>query len=297
MRSAYKDLAIGLVGGFSLAALAAASAMLISPATIPVMRPVPSSTQQSHITVTNPPPATNVPSPTAATTSTITLEPTLALVTSTPDIVEAALRANSLIFEGPLSQNEQAALYRASLKYIRFTPEESRALAKEINGVGYGDPSNICGPLAIAILRDANLIPADIVPHDFWLLDPNAVTDARILEHTFPWNRYSHVIMASPINKIDWRAWPLLPGDFVFIWHGSGGNFDHMLVITRVDSESRTYAVTNYGTPNGYIISEAMLYDPNDPSAGLFRQWTAERNAVLGSTGFGGFEVWRRRSP
>jgi hypothetical protein len=70
-----------------------------------------------------------------------------------------------------------------------------------------------------------------------------------------------------------------------------------MLVVNRVDGLGRAYAVTNFGTTDGYIIDEVMLYDPTDPDAGMFRVWTEKQNALLGSTGFGGFEVWRLRSP
>jgi hypothetical protein len=62
-----------------------------------------------------------------------------------------------------------------------------------------------------------------------------------------------------------------------------------------VDAQGRTYAVTNYGTPEGYMIAEVMLYDPLDPMAGIFHTWTKQRDQVLGSTGFGGFEIWRPR--
>ncbi len=102
-------------------------------------------------------------------------------------------------------------------------------------------------------------------------------------------------MVLTPLNKVDWEATPLETGDFVFIWHGSGGNFDHMLVVSRVDSQGRAYAVTNFGTSEGYIIAETMLYDPHDPTAGIFHTWTRERDAILGSTGFGGYEVWRLR--
>lgn len=163
--------------------------------------------------------------------------------------------------------------------------------------MGYGDPTNICGPLAIAILRDAGLMNPDIVPHDFWLLNPLATTDHILLTRAFPTDRYEYSRTLVPLNKINWHEAPLLPGDFLFIWHGSGGNFDHMLVVNRIDANLRAYAVTNYGTPDGYIIGEALLYDPSDPAMGLFRQWTKERDAILGSTGFGGFELWRPRTP
>ena len=103
-------------------------------------------------------------------------------------------------------------------------------------------------------------------------------------------------MIETPLNKVDWKATPLQPGDFVFIWHGSGGNFDHMLVVNRVDSLGRAYAVTNFGTTEGYIIAETMLYDPQDPAPGIFHTWTQERDAILGSTGFGGYELWRMRN-
>jgi hypothetical protein len=75
------------------------------------------------------------------------------------------------------------------------------------------------------------------------------------------------------------------------------GNFDHMLVVNRVDANGRAYAVTNYHTAEGFIIAEALLYDPHTPGVGLFYEWTKKEFAASGSTGFGGFELWRKRSP
>ncbi len=256
--------------------------------TIPSPRPtlVPTSTAM--------PSFTPVPSFTAVTSDIPFVEPPL---TATPDAVQAALNSGELTFSGPLSLAQQIALYRASLKYVETTVEGSLLLAKQINGVGYGDPSNICGPLAIAILRDAGLMNADIIPHDFWLLNPLAAGDQLVLNRAFPRDRYLYTKSITPLNRMVWNEFPLEAGDFLFIWHGSGGNFDHMLVVNRVDSRQRAYAVTNYGTAAGFVIAETLLYDPNDPTAGIFRTWTRERNAILGSTGFGGFELWRLRSP
>ena len=70
-----------------------------------------------------------------------------------------------------------------------------------------------------------------------------------------------------------------------------------MLVVNRVDSHMRAYAVTNINTSDGFIMNEVMLYDPADPAAGIFHTWTETQLAILGSTGFGGFEVWRLRKP
>jgi hypothetical protein len=43
------------------------------------------------------------------------------------------------------------------------------------------------------------------------------------------------------------------------------------------------------------MIAETMLYDPLDPTGGIFHAWTKDRDQILGSTGFGGFEIWRAR--
>jgi hypothetical protein len=242
------------------------------------------------------PVATFTPTPTSL--SQPTVAPAIGVEPGpTSDPVLAAVNGGDLVFSGPLSNAQQINLYRASLAYAETSVQDSKRMAKEINGVGYGDPTNICGPLAIAILRDAGLIGADIVPHDFWLLNPANVTDQRQLARAFPREDYTHTKVGTPLNKVDWRATPLEPGDFLFIWHGSGGNFDHMLVVNRVDSELRAYAVTNFGTPSGFILAETLLYDPHDAHAGIFHTWTKEHDAILGSTGFGGYEVWRLRGP
>lgn len=214
---------------------------------------------------------------------------------STPDPVAERILAGDLVFAGPLPTPLQAELYRASMNYAQTTIIDSKRVAKEINGVGYGDPSNICGPLAIAILRDAGAISSYVVPHDYWLLDPAKVLDQRLIAAAFPPERFTHQEFSTPLNKVDWNASPLLPGDFMFIWHGSWGNFDHMLTVSRVDTQGRAFAVTNFGTPEGYMIAEVMLYDPLEPMAGIFRTWTKARDQILGSTGFGGFEIWRAR--
>ncbi len=232
-----------------------------------------------------------------ATPTTFALPTVTPFATQTPDWLLAAVSSGRLVFSGPLTNDLQARLYSASMQYVQTSVKASTAEAKAINGVAYGDPSNICGPLAIAIMRDGGLIPSGTDPHEFWLLDPNATLDQVKLQQLFPRELYYHIRILTPINQVDWEASPLEPGDFLFLWHGSGGNFDHMLVVNRVDKDGRAYAVTNYGTPEGFLIAEMILYDPNDPTKGVFHTWTEQPNAILGSTGFGGYELWRRRTP
>ena len=215
--------------------------------------------------------------------------------TSSLSAAQSMMDSGQLMITGPLTEYQQKNLYDVSMQYVEPTTRGSLYLSKEINGVKYGNASNTCGPLAIAILRDAGVLSADIIAHDFWLLNPSDPLDRRIINRTFPNNRFIHAETKFPLTKIDWKTFPLQPGDFMYIKSGTGGNFDHMLTVTRVDKNLRVYAVTNYATTNGFVITEVMLYDPNDPKAGIFHTWTQRANQLLGSTGFGGFEIWRPR--
>ncbi len=248
-------------------------------------------------------PALTVPTYTVMPTLTSTVTPTFMIPytrtpskTATPDPMQAMIRSGQLSFAGPLSVDQQMALYETSLNYIAPTSAQSLLLAKELNNVRYGNPSNTCGPLAIAIMQDAGLIDAKINPHDFWLLNPNRDGDRALLNRIFPATYYQDTRFRTPLNQFDWNNFPLVPGDFLYIYSGTGGNFDHMLVVNRIDNAQRTYAVTNINTANGFIITEVMLYDPHDPGIGMFHNWTEIPYAILGSTGFGGFELWRLRS-
>jgi hypothetical protein len=300
MTSRRGTFARAVAGGFAAALLLMVAAFMVRrPPTFPMPALETPASFPSPAFAVN---AAVIPSPRATFTPIPTLEGPPNVVdaglhgsTPTAEAFIATIAAGGLEYSGPLSHARQVALYRASLTYIRATVSESVEESKAINGVGYGDPTNICGPLAIAILRDAQVIPEATIPHDFWLLDPREPTDKEKLAQVFPAERYVHTTVSTAINKVDWRATPLEPGDFVFIWHGSGGNFDHMLVVNRIDTNGRAYAVTNFGTAAGYIIAETMLYDPADPTAGIFHEWTKVKDAILGSTGFGGYEVWRLR--
>lgn len=162
-----------------------------------------------------------------------------------------------------------------------------------INNARFSDPNTTCGPLSIAILQKAGILGADLVPHSFFLINPDLGKDRETIKNTFPSEQFTDTRYKVKINKFDWAANPLAPGDFLYIYSGTGGNFEHMLVVNRVDSQGRAYSVTNYNTEQGFVINEALLYDPSDPSAGLFSTWTEKQFAKLGSTGFAGFEVWR----
>jgi len=220
--------------------------------------------------------------------------------TSTPTrtTTERKIEAGELFIIGPLTQTQQIDLYNSSQKFIAPTTIKSIQTGEGINGIGYGSPTIICGPLSIAILQSAQLVSSDsLVPFDFWLLNPYISKDRALINRAFPPDQYENYEVTTPLNQFDFSRFTLLPGDFLYIKHGSGGNFDHMLVVNRIDSEGRAYSVTNYNAEQGFIISEVLLYDQTDPNAGIFRKWTEKRDAASGSTGFGGFELWRLREP
>ncbi len=248
-----------------------------------------------------------LPSSATATTA-VMIEPALAFPTA-PDsfsppllpiaTLETTPRPGGIapVENGPLDTTEQLALYIASLRYLAPTTADGIRLARELNYIGKdGHPSNICGPLSIAILRETGILSPDTSLDKFWLLDPRQGTARQLLARTFPPERFENLRTKTPLNKFDWDAFPLQPGDFLYIYAGTGGNFEHMLVVNRTDGKQRAYAVTNYATPNGFVITEVLLYDANDKTAGIFHTWTKRNYAQLGSTGFGGFEIWRLRS-
>ena len=197
-----------------------------------------------------------------------------------------------------LTSAQEARLYAASQKYLAPTQTDAIKVAQSMNFLGVnGFPSTMCGPLAMAILRDAGLADADIDLSRFFYLNPRPGAGDTIIASAFPDDLYQKIEVNSPINQVDFSAHPLMPGDFVYLFAGARGNFDHIITVSRVDADGRAYAVTNLNTSKGYVINEVMLYDPAKPGVGQFYEWTDKKNASLGLTGFGGFWLWRLRAP
>jgi hypothetical protein len=252
--------------------------------------PVPTLTSQATPTAI----ASSTSAPTLTFTPTFTPSPTATFtVTATLTQSEMLIANGEIAIIGPLTREQQIKLYDASLLFVAPTYEQSKRMSVLINKARFSDPSTTCGPLSLAILQKAGLLSEDLVPHDFFLINPDLGKDRITIESVFPKEKYSDTRYKVRIDQADWTANPLMPGDFVYIYSGTGGNFEHMLVVNRVDSQGRAYAVNNYNTERGFIINEAMLYDPADANAGLFSQWTEKQFQKLGSTGYAGFEVWR----
>jgi beta-lactamase class A len=198
-----------------------------------------------------------------------------------------------------LTQVQKDRLYRASLSYLADNDEEAVYVARNIEYVpNEGHPATMCGPLAMSILRDAMLVDRYINVGDFWLLNPREdYTVHAILEKYFPREHYHWYQTTTPVNYYDFKSHPLYTGDFLYLFAGRGGTFEHMLVVTRVDDMGRAYSVFAVEDSSGYSIEEVMLYDPNNPGEGYFYEITDSTNAGFGITGLGGFWMWRRITP
>ncbi len=185
-------------------------------------------------------------------------------------------------------------LAAAAQAYISPTPEEALAAAIHLDYLGRNaNPATMCGPLALAILRDAGLIEPSVPLVSFYYLNPRPGHDERLLLDVFPPERFEKIELAESIGEFDFSAQPLYPGDFLYLFAGDSGSFEHMLVVSRVDDAGRTFSVTNINTEEGVIVDEVMLYDPSNPGEGQFYAWTDWENRMIGRTGYGGFWLWR----
>ena len=202
---------------------------------------------------------------------------------------------------GALTWEQEARLYEASLKFLAENEDDATIVVRDqidyllSNGE---DPSLACGPISAVVLRDAGLLPPDTDLHGFWLLDPRTRSSQIVLETYFPQDRYEWYQFDTSTTEFDFEAFPLLPGDFLYLYAGTNGTFEHIITINRVDEAGRAYTVSNLATDDGFVIRELMLYDPNDPGVGQFYDWMdREINAWLGMTGYGGFDLWRPMAP
>ena len=188
----------------------------------------------------------------------------------------------------------QARLARAADRYRAPAPAQAKALAQRLAFTAFPSPSNMCGPLSLAILRSAGLLPPTTPLDAFWLLNPRH--DARIIRRILPPTRFCHTHVAQPLDKFDFQAFPLQPGDLLYLYAGRWDTFEHIFVVSRVDDAGRAYAVTNLNlAPEGvYVVREVLLYDPARPGVGQVYEWTNRAYAAtIGVTGHGGFDLWR----
>jgi hypothetical protein len=185
----------------------------------------------------------------------------------------------------------------AASPYLASTTRESNRVAQQIDWLGaqLEGASTMCGPLSWSIMKDAGaFLPGyglwNSGPITFWLAKPT--TNGRPYS-LFPPGTVRVYHFDQPISQFDFNSWPLYPGDFLYTYSLKNG-FDHMLVVTEVDSGGSAYTVTNLvqEVPEYRLtIERALLYSPSDSTAGLIHnQW---RDGSNGRTGHAGFDVMR----
>ncbi|MCB2209637.1 class A beta-lactamase-related serine hydrolase [bacterium] len=192
-----------------------------------------------------------------------------------------------------------ARLAEVSRDFIALTPEESDQIAQKVGFIdGINESaSNSCGPVSIAILKAAGLLPVTTTVHDIWLLNMRKdFSLTKILyQKYFPPQEYDYIWVEQSIREYDFSANPLQPGDWLFLFT-AGNGFDHMLTVTRVDENGAAYSVTNIDRGDDFIIAEEMLYNPNQEGVGLFYEITdLEKRMLLGLTGTKRWLLVRRK--
>lgn len=189
-------------------------------------------------------------------------------------------------------------LAAAAQSFVTEDPASTADLARRLGYLSSGqeDPSNMCGPLSAAILREAGLLPASVGPvanlKSYWLANPASNGRPWSL---FPADQYQVHRFSTGIDRFDFAEWPLRPGDFVYTYSGRG-SFSHMFVVTEVDTQGRAYTVTNQlQSDGGYLVERVLLYDPADDQVGVLKSRCTECGSWRRRTGLGGFDVLRRR--
>lgn len=227
------------------------------------------------------------------------IAPAKTAIAPTPAITSTPMAAPTPRPEEERKATLEARLAETSQGFIALTPEAANEVAREIGFIdGINESaSNACGPLSIAILKAADLLPESASVHDVWLLNLRldySLTNV-LYEEYFPPQDYDYVWVEQSIRDYDFAANPLKPGDWLFLFT-AGNGFDHMLTVTRVDENGAAYSVTNIDRGEDFIIAEEMLYDPNQEGEGLFYELTdPEKRLRLGLTGTKRWLLVRRK--
>jgi len=197
-----------------------------------------------------------------------------------------------------LTPAQRSRLETVSRKFLASTDEQALQVARDLDYIGInGQPATMCGPLSVAILQDAGLVDPYYDRANFYLLNPRPGFGDAYVESLFPSSRYLKIVEERVIKEVDYQTDPLCPGDFLYLFAGESGSYEHMLVVTRVDEFGRAYTVTNIDFREGYRVEELMLYDPAQPGVGMFTDWTSSPHPQIGRTGYDGFWLWRLKAP
>lgn len=237
-------------------------------------------------------PPTSTPAPVASSLPATAPQSTSALETP---VVVPTFQLNSACV---LTADQMSRLDASARKWLASTDAEALQVARDLDYIGInGQPATMCGPLSVAILQDAGLADPYFDRANFYLLNPRPGFGVAFVDSLFPANRYFKIVEERVIKEVDYQAEPLCPGDFLYLFAGESGSYDHMIVVTRVDEAGRAYTVTNIDWGEGFRVEELMLYDPAQPGIGMFTDWTSRPHPQVGRTGYDGFWLWRPIAP
>jgi hypothetical protein len=238
------------------------------------------------------PPASATPLPPTSQPTASQSTPTPAL--ETPVVVPTFQLSSACV----LTAAQRSRLETVSRKWLASTDEQALQVARDLDYIGInGQPATMCGPLSVAILQEAGLADPNFDRANFYLLNPRPGFGDAYVESLFPSSRYFKIVEERVIKEVDYQTDPLCPGDFLYLFAGESGSYEHMLVVTRVDEAGRAYTVTNIDFREGYRVEELMLYDPAQPGVGMFTDWTSSPHPQIGRTGYDGFWLWRLKAP
>lgn len=254
-----------------------------------------------------------IPSPTLTPSATATKTSTHT-PTSTKTPVPTATQTSTPVPPTPTAtmtplEIAEEKLWLGSLDFLAFTAEEADQVARRIDFASgpHESADNACGPLTVAILKAGGYLPEEASAHEMWLLcaredNPECHGIETLTREFFSPEAYDYIRVEESIGTYDWQANPLQPGDWLYLFVRKGisnyDGFDHMIVVTRVDENGAAYSVTNINYGEGFVITEALLYDPENPGEGLFYDLTNDRERKeLGMTGTAGFLLIRSKDP
>lgn|GEM_PF-2462010 len=201
-------------------------------------------------------------------------------------------------------------LAESAKSFIARSPEDAFKVCNVLREKG-GYPSNIDGPLSIAILLDWRLEPngrisvgqkarlTGITPSDMFQANPDgSYENQKLFRLTFPPQDFDTFRVMESMEVLDFNDLPeigeLFPGDCLCL---KGDTHNKLITISRMDEAGCLFSTTNIqlSKPDGYIIDEVMLWDPSIKS-GYFRTWAAEGGNNEARLGNAGFYFWRRKS-
>ena len=193
-------------------------------------------------------------------------------------------------------------------KYLASDCPTTQATAESIvnsdGSIATNDGYMMCGPLAWAIMNDANSFPYQV---GSWDGNPSGFVGTNPRFYATPWSqfdpqtfdliRYSENIN---MNGFDFQKnGNLYPGDIIFsygdaYYKENSSTFHHIFIITDISNDGTRYTISNLAkntVSNSCTIEHIPTYTPGDLSTGFINyEWA---NNGYGETGNHCFDVFR----